>query len=221
MWILHLDVISYCPGEIGSLKSPQSEEITNNSPIENSFHDTRTLFKSHMQKERSRERKARWTHKNTQDLRFSRLVKRFADTLGTESTLEVLGKLGKETGVKEYNALIGICIDKARQSNDEDSSLAQLQKAFQLLRSMKEQGFPIEEESYRPLLMYLIEMEMIEEFQNVSEMIKDESPQSNSRICYYEMLLWIRIGNEEKIQDVCNSLQTDDNALIFSKAGMV
>ncbi|MQL84476.1 hypothetical protein Taro_016980, partial [Colocasia esculenta] len=211
-------ITSALQGETGSLKSPQSEEITYDSLIENSFHDTHTIFKSHIQKERSRERKARWTHKNTQDLRFSRLIKRSADTLGTESTLKVLSKLGKETGVKEYNALIGVCIDKARQSNDEDTLLVQIQKAFHLVRTMKEQGFQIEEESYGKLLMYLIETEMIEEFKYISEMIKNKDPQSNSRICYYEMLLWIRIGNEEKIRSACDSLQIDDDNFLSSEA---
>uniref|UniRef100_A0A1D1YUV6 Pentatricopeptide repeat-containing protein At4g04790, mitochondrial n=1 Tax=Anthurium amnicola TaxID=1678845 RepID=A0A1D1YUV6_9ARAE len=204
-------ITSTLQGETGSLEESQSEETNCRGLTENSSSEAHNIFQLYMRKEKSRERKARWTSKNTQDLRISRLIKRSAETLGTESTLEVLSKLGQETGIKEYNALIGLCIDKARQSTDDEDSFTHLQKAFQLFRSMKEDGFQIEEESYGPLLMYLIEMEMIEEFKNISEMIKGENPESSSRMSYYEMLLWIRVGDDEKIQDVCSSLRVDDS----------
>ncbi|XP_058072693.1 pentatricopeptide repeat-containing protein At4g04790, mitochondrial-like isoform X2 [Magnolia sinica] len=157
-------------------------------------------------KELSRERKQKWIFKNTQTHRFEGLVRMCAQKLGTEATLEVFGKLGRETGVKEYNALIKICIEKARQSNDEEISLDEIQKAFQLFRSMREQGFQLEEESYSPLLMYLIDMGMIEEFHFFCGLIKDENPGSFSRLGYYEMLLWIRVNNEDKVQELCNSV---------------
>lgn len=204
------------------LKASQSEEAGYGTPTENNnLGDMRNIFKLHMQKEKSRERKAKWTLKNSHNLRFSRLIKRSAEALGTESTLEVLGKLGKETGVKEYNALIGLCIEKARRCIDENDSLIQLQKAFQLFRSMKEQGFQIEEESYGPLLMYLIDMGLIQEFQTFCEIIMGESHLPNPRTSYYEMLLWIKAGNEEKIQELCHSVRADDNDYNYSLAGMV
>ncbi|CAA7394501.1 unnamed protein product [Spirodela intermedia] len=202
-----------------ALQESQSEEANNGILTENNnLRDMRNVFKLHMQKEKSRERKAKWTLKDSHNLRFSRLIKRSAEALGTESTLEVLGKLGKETGVKEYNALIGLCIEKARRCVDESDSLIQLQKAFQLFRSMKEQGFQIEEESYGPLLMYLIDMRLIQEFQTFCEIIKDDSRLPNPRTSYFEMLLWIKAGNEEKIQELCHSVRADDSDINFSIA---
>ncbi|XP_010240953.1 PREDICTED: pentatricopeptide repeat-containing protein At4g04790, mitochondrial-like [Nelumbo nucifera] len=157
-------------------------------------------------KDISRERKQKWIFKNTQTHRFQKLVKMCAQKLGTEATLEVFGKLGRETGVKEYNALIGLCIEKARNSKDEEVSIDQIHKTFQLFKSMREQGFHIEEQTYGPLLMYLIDMEMIQEFQFFSEIVKEEGPTSFPRLGYYEMLLWIKVDNKQKIQELCDAV---------------
>ncbi|XP_078437473.1 pentatricopeptide repeat-containing protein At4g04790, mitochondrial-like [Wolffia australiana] len=168
--------------------------------------DTHNIFKLQMQRERNRERKAKWTLKNSHNIRFSRLIKKSAEVLGTENTLEVLSKLGKETGVKEYSALIDLCIEKAREASDVNDSLIRVQKAFHLFGSMKEKGFKIEEESYRPLLMYLIDMGLIEEFHSLIDILKDESHQANPRVSYYEMMLWIKSRNEEKIVECFHSI---------------
>ncbi|KAL0311054.1 UNVERIFIED_CONTAM: Pentatricopeptide repeat-containing protein, mitochondrial [Sesamum angustifolium] len=118
-------------------------------------------------KEVSRERKQKWVFKNAQTSRFGRLVKMCARKLGPDATIEVFGKLGKETGMKEYNALI-------------------------------------------KFLMYLIDFGMVEEFFFFHELIKHENPDSLPRLAYYEMLLWIRVNNEEKIQEHCHSIVADD-----------
>ncbi|KAK9151904.1 hypothetical protein Syun_010213 [Stephania yunnanensis] len=91
-------------------------------------------------KEVSRDRKNRWIFKNTQKFRFDRLVAMCGEKLGTEATLKVFGKLGRETGVKEYNALIRLCIDKARLSDDEEAALDHIHNAYQLFKGMREQG---------------------------------------------------------------------------------
>ncbi|KAK1375309.1 hypothetical protein POM88_031502 [Heracleum sosnowskyi] len=73
-----------------------------------------------------------------------------------DTTLEVFGKLGRETGVKEFNALMRLCVDKARKTPDDQVILRQIYKAYKVLEIMKEQGFPVKEVTYGPLLVYLL-----------------------------------------------------------------
>ncbi|XP_043704331.1 pentatricopeptide repeat-containing protein At4g04790, mitochondrial-like [Telopea speciosissima] len=169
-------------------------------------------------KEISRQRKQKWIFKNSQSNRFERLVKMSAQKLGTEATLEFFGKLGRETGVKEYKALMEHCIQKARDSEDEEVSLHEIHKAFQLFQTMREHGFQIEEYIYGPFLMYLIDMGMVEEFQFFSRIIQDENPGSISRLGYYEMSLWIRVDDESKVQELCNSIELDNEGDRYSLA---
>lgn len=131
--------------------------------------------------------------------------------LGPEATLDIFGRLGRETGLKEYNALIRICIEKARDATDEEVSLEQIYKAHQIFKSVMEAGFKIEEEMYGQFLMYLIDFGMVEEFFFFLDLIKDENPDTLSRLSYYEMLLWIRVNNEVKIQELCRAF-VDDNS---------
>ncbi|XP_015897824.3 pentatricopeptide repeat-containing protein At4g04790, mitochondrial [Ziziphus jujuba] len=165
---------------------------------------------SSRRKEVSRQRKQKWIFKSSQENRFNSLVRMCAEKLGTETAVEVFGKMGKETGVKEYNALINICVKNAKDSIDEEVALQQIHKAFLLFKSIKEQGFQLEEETYGPFLGYLIEMGMVKEFHFFCEVIKGENPCSLSRLGYYEMLLWIRVDNKEKIQELCNYVMTGD-----------
>ncbi|CBI20513.3 unnamed protein product, partial [Vitis vinifera] len=53
---------------------------------------------------------------------------------------------------------------------------------------------------------------MIEEFHFFHGVITDENSRSLSRLGYYEMLLWVRVNNEEKIQELCNGIAADDGA---------
>lgn len=163
-------------------------------------------------KEIARERKEKWTFKSTQISRFQQLVKQCACKLGADTTIKVFGKLGRETGRKEYNALIRICMEKARESKDEEVSLKQLSKAYQLLKSMKEQGFQVEEESYRPILMYFIDFGMVQEFDFFCELIMDSNTDSLARLAYYEMLLWTKVENEDKIEELRYHLSLYDGA---------
>lgn len=127
-----------------------------------------------------------------------------ANKLGTESTLEIFGKLGRETGVREYNALIKVCIGNARHSNAEEDSLGYIHEAYRLIMSMRERGFQIDEDSYGPILKYTVDKILIQEFKFFSKLIKDECPGLYCRMCYYEALLWIKVGYEDKIQELCN-----------------
>ncbi|KAJ4966309.1 hypothetical protein NE237_018158 [Protea cynaroides] len=173
---------------------------------------------SEHRKEISRHKKQKWVFKNSQTHRFGRLVKMCAQKLGTEATLEVFGRLGRETGVKEYKALMEHCIQQARDSEDEEVSLHEIHKAFQLFRTMREQGFQIEEDIFASFFMYLIDMEMVEEFQFFNKIIQDENPGSVSRLGYYEMLLWIRVGDEGKVQELCNYIGLDNEGDRYSLA---
>lgn len=159
----------------------------------------------------SRERKKKWVYKNTQTSRFFKLVEMCAVKLGTDATLKLFGRLGRETGLKEYNALIGHCIQKARNANDEEVSLEEIYKGYQLFKTMKELGLKIEEATYGQFLMYLIDFGMVQELFFFRDLIKDENPDSLPRLAYYEMQLWIGVKNEAKIRELIRSA-VDDNA---------
>lgn len=88
--------------------------------------------------------------------------------------MEVFGRLGSETGVKEYNALISLCVERARGSRDEEELLRLVWRVHRLLRLMRERGLPLGEESYGPLLLCLIDLEMEQEFHFFVKFIKDE-----------------------------------------------
>ncbi|XP_051135646.1 pentatricopeptide repeat-containing protein At4g21880, mitochondrial-like isoform X2 [Andrographis paniculata] len=156
-------------------------------------------------KEVSRERKQKWVYSSSQDVRFNRLVQMCAKKMGTDTAIDVFAKLGKETGQKEFHALIKICIENAKNTTDEDVSLEQIYKAYQILKLMRERGFTIEEATYGQFLKYLIDSGMVDEFFFFSQLIKDENPDSLPRLAYYEMILWITVNNEVKIQELCHS----------------
>ncbi|XP_047261294.1 pentatricopeptide repeat-containing protein At4g21880, mitochondrial-like, partial [Capsicum annuum] len=162
------------------------------------------------QKVISRERKEKWTFKNTEISRFHQLVNQCGCKLGADTTIKVFGKLGRETGMKEYNSLIKLCIERARETNDEEVSLQQLSKAYQLLKSMTEQGFPVEEESYGPILMYFVDYGMVQEFDFYCELIIDRNADSLARLAYYEMFLWTKVQNEDKIEELLYHLSLYD-----------
>lgn len=130
-----------------------------------------------------------------------------ADKLGAESALEFFGRLGRETGMKEFNALIRVCLDKARACGDIDSAVEHIFRAYHLFELIKDRGFQIEEDSYGPFLLYLVDVELLEEFEMFSAFFKDANPRSYSRIAYYEMLLLIKAQDEETIQELCHSVE--------------
>ncbi|KAB2095946.1 hypothetical protein ES319_A01G075700v1 [Gossypium barbadense] len=165
---------------------------------------------SFRRKELSRERKQKWVFKKTQSGRFNRLIKMCGDKLGTKATIEFFDKMGRDTGLKEYNALIAVCLEKARTSNDEDDALEHMSEAFKTFKKMRERGFQVEEGTYGPFLMYFIDMGMVEEFFFFCGPIKEGNPSSVTRLGYYEMLLWIGVNNEEKIQELCNCIVAAD-----------
>ncbi|KAK6154400.1 hypothetical protein DH2020_008648 [Rehmannia glutinosa] len=99
---------------------------------------------------------------------------------------------------------------RGEDTTDEDVSVEQIYKAYRIFKMVRETGFKIEEETYGQFLMYLIDCGMIEEFFFFHELIRDENPDSLPRLAYYEMLLWVRVNNQEKIQELCRSVVADD-----------
>ncbi|XP_022733606.1 pentatricopeptide repeat-containing protein At4g04790, mitochondrial-like isoform X2 [Durio zibethinus] len=202
---------------VGALDSSQdSEEMTNDRSSLGGVLDLPWLSNlsnnniSVGQKEVSHERKQKWAFKKSQANYFNKLIKTCGDKLGTKATMEVFDKLGRETGVTEYNALIAVCLEKARTSDDEKVAFEHISEAFRTFKKMREQGFQLEEGTYGPLLMYFIDMGMVEEFFCFCEPIKDGNLSSHSRLGYYEMLLWVGVNNEEKIQELCNYIVSGD-----------
>ncbi|KAK7324653.1 hypothetical protein VNO77_28384 [Canavalia gladiata] len=161
-------------------------------------------------KEQSRKKKQKYLFELTQENRFQKLIEICAKMLGPEATLELFGKVGREPGMQGYNAFVEMCIEKARGTNDEDIAIEETGKVFHLFKSMREQGLELEEQTYRPLLLYIIDMCMVEEFQFFCEVIKNENPSSATRLGYYEMMLWLKVNNEEKIQGLCNYIAEND-----------
>ncbi|KAG6387397.1 hypothetical protein SASPL_152584 [Salvia splendens] len=122
---------------------------------------------SEWRKEISHVKKQKWVFKDGQDPGYKRLVKMCATKLGSDQTVALFGKLGRENGLDEFNMLIKICIEKARETTDEDVSLREIYKAYQLFLRVRESGFQIEEKTYGQFLMYLIDFEMSDEVDDV------------------------------------------------------
>nr|XP_011469580.1 PREDICTED: pentatricopeptide repeat-containing protein At4g21880, mitochondrial-like isoform X2 [Fragaria vesca subsp. vesca] len=161
-------------------------------------------------KEVSRERRSRFCLGDKQVTGVDKLLDLCASRLGTEAALHVFSKLKKETGVKECNALIKKCIEGARIATEEVAAEKHMQLAFKIFKSMKEQGLPLEEETYGPFLEYLIDMGMTKEFCFLCGVIKNGNPSSLTRLGYYEMSLWVRVNHEEKIQELCDDIESFD-----------
>ncbi|XP_031280826.1 pentatricopeptide repeat-containing protein At4g04790, mitochondrial-like [Pistacia vera] len=198
-----------------TLRSPKSGGTNNANALETVlgvpwFSTVSNNNISQLRKEVLPERRQKWIFKNTQTHHSEKLANLCANKVGNDATLNEFGRLGRETGVKEYNSLIRICIERAKDCDLEDVALEEhICKAFLLFNFMKEQGFQLEEETYGPLLIYLIDMGMIEEFHFFRKAIESGNSRSDPRLGYYEMLLWIKVNDEEKIQELCNCTAID------------
>ncbi|CAE6183819.1 unnamed protein product [Arabidopsis arenosa] len=174
----------------------------------------RKIVSSQKPKQASRGRVQTENYQKKQSEIMEKLAKGCVRKLGTETMFEVLTKMGKEAGEKEYNAMTKLCIERARRSNDAEYALDQIGKAIEHLKEMRQLGFSIGEGAYGPFFKYLVDMEMVEEFQILKDFIKEACPESCGRLVYYEMLLWIQVNDEEKIHKLCNTI--DDSGLSLS-----
>ncbi|KAJ6887042.1 hypothetical protein NC651_027408 [Populus alba x Populus x berolinensis] len=207
-------VIEKIINDVLKIKSLGLEKADDEKVVENVF---KTPWLSNWKKNNigiqrkqiSYERKQKWIFKNSQVYPFDRLVDTLAFKLGTDATMDVFGMLGRETGLKELHALMKMCIEQCRETDDENVAKEQISQVLELFISMKEQGFPIEEETYGPFLMLLIDKGMLEEFYFFYGIIKDTNPSEIARLGYYDMCLYIRVNDEKKIQELCNCICTD------------
>ncbi|KAM7261799.1 hypothetical protein ACFE04_020876 [Oxalis oulophora] len=87
-----------------------------------------------MWKTMTRDKKQKWIHKNTQGYLFDRLVNRCVQSFGTDMAIETFGRLGRETGEKEYNAIIKRCIEQAKLCDSDDESLDKFMKAYKIFK---------------------------------------------------------------------------------------
>ncbi|GKB05963.1 hypothetical protein Tco_0834196 [Tanacetum coccineum] len=61
-------------------------------------------------------------------------------------------------------------------------------------------------------LCFSLTLEMVEEFYYICVKIKRDNPKSLSRLAYYEMLLWIKVGDEDKIQQLLANTDGSDGS---------
>ncbi|KAH9318724.1 hypothetical protein KI387_020493, partial [Taxus chinensis] len=164
-------------------------------------HDATSLRR----KELSRERKKRRVIKTMQEHRFGELIKTYGKRIDGEVTLDILGRLGRESGVREYNAMIQVCVNKAEEAADEDESLKQLCTAFRVFERMREEGRVPDRFSYMPLIDYVANKGMVKEFRClVQQMEKDDVDYWETG--YFEMVLWINDGNKDEVAGLCNQV---------------
>ncbi|EOA34101.1 hypothetical protein CARUB_v10021602mg [Capsella rubella] len=112
----------------------------------------------------------------------------------------------------ECEAAILLNIENANKSNDEEYVTDHIAKAFELMGAMKGSFMSADEEIYGPLLNFLIGKKMVEEFHMLVEAIRGDGEsewlqqEKLARLCYYKMLLWIKLKDEEKIEEVCSMI---------------
>ncbi|CAI8593006.1 unnamed protein product [Vicia faba] len=113
------------------------EKIINISQLPNSPQSNIALRR----KEASREKKRKCIFNTNQEQRFCRIIESCGKILGIEATLELFDKVERPPGVIGYNALIKICIGKAREAENEDIAIEEMGKVFHLFELMREQGY--------------------------------------------------------------------------------
>lgn len=165
-------------------------------------------------KELSRERKERRVYKkNALSRRFAKIFRDSAHKLGTDATFGAFDRVAKEMSVTEYNAMVGVYFELAEKSHDLEYALDHIGKAFEILKTMRDRGFQIEESVYGPVLEYLIDMDMVDEFRSFRDVISETSPGLVERLGYYEMLLWIQLGDGEKVEELCGAIDGNGHCL--------
>lgn len=164
----------------------------------------------HMLDNVSRGRKQKWVNPE-QDNRAVLLIKKYTQRLGTLAALELFVSPHK-MGVKELNTIIECCIEMARDADDKDVALKEFHMAYMVFELMRNCGFETAEETYGPFFMFIIDMRMVEVFYFFHNKIKKENPKSLSRLAYYEMLLWIKVGDKDKTQMLIENAHGSDES---------
>ncbi|KAH0910445.1 hypothetical protein HID58_033766 [Brassica napus] len=200
--------------QISSLLHVSSLEKTDNILKIPSFNAKIPIDISLRSKELSRERKERRVYKkNALSRRFAKIFRDSAHKLGTDTTFGAFDRVAKEMSVTEYNAMVGVYFELAEKSHDLEYALDHIGKAFEVLKTMRDRGFQIEESVYGPVLEYLIDMDMVDEFRSFRDVISEASPGLVERLGYYEMLLWIQLGDGEKVEELCGDIDGNGDSL--------
>jgi hypothetical protein len=212
--------ISETDKESTSNSSPELAESTMvNNLLGIELKPNPSISQNSRKKEMTRERKKNYIFRNTESHRYTKLMKICAKRLGSTATVEFFNKLRRDTGTKEYNALIGLCIREARMSRDMEEQIEYIRQAYKLLLLIKEKGSVIEEASYGPIVSYLVDFKMVQEFDELCGFLEEENPRAFSRLGYYEMLLCIRISDEDRIKKLCESFGKASDDDDYSLAG--
>ncbi|KAF8112124.1 hypothetical protein N665_0066s0002 [Sinapis alba] len=200
--------------QISNLLHVSASETTPNILNIPSFNAKVPIDISLRSKELSRERKERRVYKkNGFSRRFAKIFRDSAHKLGTDATFGAFYRVAKEMSVTEYNAMIGVYFELAEKSHDLEYALDHIEKAFEVLKTMRDRGFWVEESVYGPVLEYLIDMDMVDEFYGFKDVISETRDGLVERLGYYEMLLWIQLGDGEKVEELCDAIDGNGDSL--------
>ncbi|XP_010448978.1 PREDICTED: pentatricopeptide repeat-containing protein At4g21880, mitochondrial-like [Camelina sativa] len=152
-------------------------------------------------------------YKKKESYAMKKLLRRSDQKFCGETMFGWWAIMGKEVGVHEYSTLIQICRQRARRRNDVESVLGHIGKAIEYLKEMRKCGFTIEKRTYEPFLKLLVDKGMVEKFQISKDVIRDANPDALGKIGYYEMLLWIQVGDDEKVHELCSTIGDSETSL--------
>ncbi|XP_020873667.1 pentatricopeptide repeat-containing protein At4g21880, mitochondrial-like isoform X1 [Arabidopsis lyrata subsp. lyrata] len=190
----------------------EDEGSSNNASEKFDFFHKEFLFWSRLKQE-PRYRKQTDHYKEKHSKIMKKMEEGFARKVGIENLFSVCAKMGKEVGVNEYNGMIKVCIHSARISDDVEAALDHIRKAIEYLKEINKCGSIIGKGTYVPLLKFLVDMGMVEEFQISKDVIIEANPDALGQVGYYEMLLWIQVGDEVSIDELCCTIDDSENSL--------
>ncbi|KAG7546644.1 hypothetical protein ISN44_As12g019790 [Arabidopsis suecica] len=191
----------------------EDEGSSNNASEKSDFFHKEFLISSRLKQEpRYRKQTDHYKEKHSKIMR-KKMEEGFAQKVGIENLFSVCAKMGKEVGVNEYNGMIKVCIHSARISDDVESALDHIRKAIEYLKEINKCGSIIGKGTYVPLLKFLVDMGMVEEFQISKDVILESNSDALGQVGYYEMLLWIQVDDEEKIHELCRTIEDSENSL--------
>lgn len=117
--------------------------------------------------------------------------------------------MGKEAAVIGYDAVIKLCVQDAKTSNDvEETALDHIDKAIEYLNEMNQLGFTIGTRTYGPLLNFLVDMGMVEELQICKDVISETNPDALVKLVTMKI-----VKDEEKIRRLCSQIADNGKSL--------
>ncbi|CAL9226349.1 unnamed protein product, partial [Arabidopsis halleri] len=190
----------------------EDEGSSNNASEKSDFFHIEFLLSSRLKQE-PRYRKQTDHYKEKHSKIMKKMEEGFARKVGIENLFSVCAKMGKEVGVNEYNGMIKVCIHSARISDDVEAALDHIRKAIEYLKEINKCGSIIGKGTFVPLLKFLVDMGMVEEFQISKDVIIEANLDALGQVGYYEMLLWIQVDDEIRIHELCRTIEDSENSL--------